>query len=312
MTTRPKIAFVAGPDRSGSTLLECILGQLEDIVAVGEVWWIWQRGYRDRQLCGCGTPFHECPFWQDVTKRAFDDPSTVDEEVITALRKKVARYWYLLPLTRPAWRWPAFRERLDAYTRILERLYGAIGAVSRARCIVDTSKDPRHGFVLAAMRDLDVFVIHLVRDSRAVSYSWQKSKPRPEIHWEQAAMRTLSPARSARIWNKRNFFSEALGRATPNYLRVRYEDFCRAPGEQLAEMLGFLGEDPAQSRILEEGFFQNRAIHSVSGNPVRFQQGRLEIQPDLGWQEKMNPASRRVVTALTWPLLVRYGYLGKK
>jgi hypothetical protein len=52
-----------------------------------------------------------------------------------------------------------------------------------------------------------------------------------------------------------------------------------------------------------------RAIHSVSGNPDRLATGPVELRPDAEWETAMRPADRRLMTALSWPLLLRYGYL---
>jgi hypothetical protein len=48
----------------------------------------------------------------------------------------------------------------------------------------------------------------------------------------------------------------------------------------------------------------------VSGNPLRFTVGELKIEPDTEWRDRMRPRDRRLATALTLPLLARYGYLG--
>ncbi len=52
--------------------------------------------------------------------------------------------------------------------------------------------------------------------------------------------------------------------------------------------------------------------HTVSGNPVRFEAGPIEIRPDLEWRTALPTGKRRLVTALTWPLLRRYGYFRRE
>ena len=51
-------------------------------------------------------------------------------------------------------------------------------------------------------------------------------------------------------------------------------------------------------------------VHSIAGNPDRLRAGPVEVRLDDGWKREMMPVDRRLVTALTWPLLSRYGYLG--
>jgi uncharacterized protein YndB with AHSA1/START domain len=50
----------------------------------------------------------------------------------------------------------------------------------------------------------------------------------------------------------------------------------------------------------------------VSGNPSRFKTGNIDLRPDEEWKVKMRGADKNVVTALTAPLLLKYGYLGRK
>jgi hypothetical protein len=38
--------------------------------------------------------------------------------------------------------------------------------------------------------------------------------------------------------------------------------------------------------------------------------GPVELRYDGEWAARQSRRDRRVVTALTWPLLARYGYLG--
>jgi hypothetical protein len=48
--------------------------------------------------------------------------------------------------------------------------------------------------------------------------------------------------------------------------------------------------------------------HTVSGNPSRFEAGRTRIARDDRWQDSMPRGERLLTTALTSPLLHRYGY----
>ena len=60
MTSPQKVLYIGGFGRSGSTLVERILGQLPGFCSAGEIVFLWQRGLIDGQLCGCGVPVPEC------------------------------------------------------------------------------------------------------------------------------------------------------------------------------------------------------------------------------------------------------------
>lgn len=53
------------------------------------------------------------------------------------------------------------------------------------------------------------------------------------------------------------------------------------------------------------------AHHTVHGNPVRFSTGSVELRLDDEWSRKLPPTVRRIMTVLTFPLLFKYGYLGR-
>jgi len=66
----PPVVYVAGSGRSGSTILERVLGQMPGFVNVGELIDLYRRP-PEGERCGCGLAFTACPFWLGVGKRAF-------------------------------------------------------------------------------------------------------------------------------------------------------------------------------------------------------------------------------------------------
>jgi hypothetical protein len=47
----------------------------------------------------------------------------------------------------------------------------------------------------------------------------------------------------------------------------------------------------------------------VLGNPLRFAHGRQQVRADEAWRTGMARKTRSIVVLVTWPLLLRYGYL---
>jgi hypothetical protein len=52
--------------------------------------------------------------------------------------------------------------------------------------------------------------------------------------------------------------------------------------------------------------------HQIGGNPMRFSSGRIPLAVDDAWRQRLPAGSRRLVTAITVPLLSGYDYLGKR
>lgn len=306
-----KLLYIGGYSRSGSTLLLRFLGQMEGFVAVGELWDIWSRSFTENQLCGCGQPFRQCEFWQKVVAEAFGGFENVNAQAIQSLRRSVQSNHHLPFLALPALQPPGYRERLNHYASILGRLYQSIQRVSGGKVIVDSSKVAPYAFLLNQMDNLDLYVVHLVRDSRATAYSWQRKKVRPEIHWKTAYMDQYGPVRSALEWNIMNGLLHSLKYSNAKYMRIRYEELVQEPRQVLSRLLAGMGcESPPDADFLNGDHVVRLDVnHTVSGNPNRFEQGAVTIRPDVEWQEKMTKGRKRLVTALTWPLLNHYGYM---
>jgi len=308
-----KVIFIGGASRSGSTLLDRILGQIDGFFSLGEMHHIWERSFIENQLCGCGKPFKECSFWQEVVKEAFGGFDKIDPNNVLRLRRRVQRVKYIPRLIYPALRPPEYRSKLSEYVGIWSRLYKAIHKISGSNFLIDSSKSPTHGFLLNVIPQIELYVIQLVRDSRAVAYSWQRKKRRPEIYWKEAYMPQLGILGSVREWILSNSLVRILGKVAPHYALIRYEDFVAQP--QLVLMRVFKQWDLKIPHL--DALFLGKAInlgvnHTVSGNPLRFKRGKIEIKLDEEWKRKMPVHKRAATTALTWPLLLQCGYFKKR
>jgi len=305
-TNNVKVLFIAGPGRSGSTLLDMLLGQIRGFYSTGELRFIWNRGFEQNQLCGCGKPFRECEFWTEVIKEAFGRFENVNYSRIEELRELAAQRVSkgLSFKSEPAMLAP-YQEYFDA----CRNLYQAIHKISGCEYIIDSSKNTAHGFVLANIPQIDLFTIHLIRDSRAVAYSWRREKIRPEIYWEQKLMGQRKILSSAIRWNSLHRLAQRLQLNSKQYALLKYEDLVNDPKGSLLEILTDLAiEQPSLDFI--DGLHANlKTSHTVSGNPVRFTNKEIKIEPDIEWQHAMANRHKWLVTMITWPLLSKYGYL---
>jgi sulfotransferase family protein len=303
---RVEVLYVVGLGRSGSTILSNCLGQIGGFFSAGELNFIWRHNVIGNRLCGCGMPFRECPVWTRVMEKAFGGMDGVDAREMMRLQALSTRTRHIpRMLTDRGDR--ILKERLEKLLINYGRLYAAIGAVTGSQVIVDSSKEPAHGYAMSLIPDVNFRVVHLVRDPRAAAYSWLKKKPQPDSE-EKEFMHRQSPAKSAVLWDSWNASAEALWRRTPGkYLRLRYEGFVANPRESLERILELVGV-AAELPLAGEREVRLGVSHTVSGNPNRFETGSVELRPDREWKDKMSPRNKALVTVLTTPLLQRYGY----
>jgi len=307
-TNKIKVLYIAGYSRSGSTIFEQVLGELKHFFAVGELKYIWHDGFLKDYLCGCGVPIKSCHFWKKVAQDAFGAVEKVNWPHIVELRSRVDRMRYL-PLLISGWQPKRFLARLTEYSDLLEKLYGAIQNVSNSKVIIDSSKYPPGVRILQRLPNIDLHVVHLVRDSRAVAYSWRRKKVKLEIPGEKTFMRQYNPIKTAAWWMLYNSQVELLGRRVPKYLRIRYEDFVNDPEATLSEVLSLVKENVASPAFISERKVNLSPNHGVAGNPVRFNNGIIELRTDNEWRSNMNGFEMHLATIISSPLLLKYGYL---
>jgi hypothetical protein len=303
-----KVVYIAAHNRSGSTLLDRMLGQLDGYVSVGELRQIWVRGLAGNQACGCGLPFRECAFWAEVVRDAYGPLGPAHIQRVIHLARSVASARTLPQLTLPHLRSDSYARGFEEFAATLRQLYESIHQASGGRVIVDSSKSPSYALLLAQLGFLELHVIHLVRDSRAVAYSQQRAKIKPEIYWEEQRMTVRRPTRTAVEWFLTNALLHLLKRH-PHYTLVKYEDFVDNPRDTVLRIAAACGRPVEDLPFLRGHDLWLGQSHTVSGNPIRFQQGWTTVTPDMEWQDKLTKSHRRIISAVTAPLLAKYGYL---
>ena len=305
-----KVVYIAGVGRSGSTLVERVLGAIPGHVNAGELNAIFSRVAVEDQRCGCGEPFSACPFWAAVGDRAFGGWSDVSARM-SHLQPRVVRQRHV-PLLATGVAGASYLRELDEYLDVHHRLYRAISAVSGADVVVDASKSTAQLFAMRRIGALDLRVLHLVRDSRGVANSWSKSGIRKPQSVDGDTMGTYAPHRLAVLWAALQLECAVLGASAPYAARVRYEDIVADPRPTLEGALVDLGLTPTNDALAHVGA---RSVvlepsHGVAGSRTRFTAGNIELKLDDAWRTALPAGARRVVTAVTLPQLIGYGYVG--
>jgi hypothetical protein len=307
-TSRLTVVYLGGFGRSGSTLVERMLGAARGWANVGELVDLARSVAPADERCGCGHPFSTCPVWTRVGDDAFGGWSADVLARLVAHQRAAARQRHLPGLLRdPRTPSAALSGLREDYTRI----YRAVARVTGSHVVVDASKGPALGQALAGAPGLDVRMLNVVRDPRAVAWSWNRRVERPHVTSGEARMWRIPARRSAAQWTTLQLEMAAIERVGGvRVARVVYEDFVTNPLRTLAHATTELGLPltPADIPVVDGGRVELGPSHGLSGNPARFRSGVVELRRDDGWRTDMPPRDRAVVTALTLPLLKAYGY----
>ncbi len=307
---RIRVLHITGTGRSGSTLLARLLGSVPGVFAAGEVRFLWERGLAAGGRCGCRLAVRECPVWAAVIERL---GPAADPEQAAAFHDRLR---VVLRLRR-AGRWLRRRPLpLSAVERTvadgLLPAYRSIQDVTSAELIVDSSKLPNYAAVLDTIPQIDLYVLHLLRDPRAAAWSWMRGSASGAVEGYDEEMDRLSSAKSSILWAVWNGLTARRFECRPErYLRVRYEDVMTSPREAAEQIARWVGLDPASLPFVDDHEALLVDGHVVAGNPNRMGAGSVQFTLDRRWEDAMRGRDRATVTAITAPLMRRFGYLRK-
>jgi hypothetical protein len=303
-TDSAELIYIAGSGRNGSTFLGLQLGRAHEVCFAGELTHIWQRGYLNDELCGCGQTFQRCDFWGEVTRSAFGTFTASDAQQALILRNSISQFRNLPWLL--AGRAPVAGNVVAEYGQIYGELVGAIRRHSGCSHVVDSSKYPTDLAALTQLPALGVRVVHLIRDCNAVVYSWKRKKQRTEIHWQQALMPRYGAIQTALGWKLFNrSIQRVMHSSTDRYRQLRYEDLTTQFDSTMNQLFSWL-------QVSEPPLSEDSAIekHTIGGNPCRFDFDAQHVRIDEQWRHDMKTLDRLTVRLLCGRDQKRFGYSG--
>jgi len=318
---RLTIIYIASDVRSGSTLLDNLLSNHPDVSSIGEVRHIYsflhhrEYGAEVSWKCTCGLDLSECPIWiqtgtnyERFTGHKFGE---LDTKIGYPQLGKFYHLWmwvsFLVPgrnlkqiLLEKAYQSPKM-NKLGNETHAIIR---AFADSQSTRMVVDSSKRASHLYALLLSRpdDVNIKVIHLVRDGRAVLYS---KMARAELHQSAITEFHLFPA--IRSWVYHNLKIQSLLKLLPseNSIRVRFEDLCQDPEGTLRRISNQL-QIPFHPDMLH---LSREEKHNVGGSPHRFDWDQnTPIRLDTRWKDNLPWIYRLFFLLISGPMNKFYGY----
>ncbi len=290
------LVYILSTGRSGSTLLDVLLGAQPECWTLGE-FQLLDIGVGRQMPCGCGSPLGQCSFWEPILERVRRSIRFPIGYFRSGRHPsgKVVR-WPFLPSIVAGGPLPTQQPAAEAYAVsnlvALEETRDAIEeGGEEVTWLVDASKDPYRLLWLQASGHFDIRVIHLVRRPEGFVANMMRSAdvqgPGPTIRY---AARWLvdNLIGLALLW--RMFWPEAVK-------RVRYEDLAADPEAVLGGICRWLDVPFEPGRAHDTGAEVN---HGVAGNRPRWE--AVEVTFEETWRTTMPPAQQRLISFLTAPL----------
>lgn len=292
MTVDTLFIFSAG--RSGSTLLDLMIGAHPQVASLGEITYL-PRSMKRNATCSCGAPVCECGFWNTLADRIRErigpdlrkSPYDLDLGFMYAthhvdLEKQTRTYvlgWKLLHalfMLRARTGMAFLDPLLGKLYRTIDNnfaLFGLVKEEANATVVVDSSKAYVKGLAMYRRRPGQVRAILLSRDGRGVLYS---------------RMREGVPREAGlKVWH--TYYSRALPlieKTIPpeHLLRVKYEELVSDPAGSANRIFEFMGLPKLEGDIQ----FASRIQHMPEGNDTRLR-GLSNIKLDEAWRRELSP-----------------------
>lgn len=154
----------------------------------------------------------------------------------------------------------------------------------------ESTKSIRRLKLLKQTDSVDLYVLHVVRDGRAVAYS-NAQKGRDLYAY-------------AGRWVTVNFELLNHRDASPGrWMIVNYERFVTRPVEELGRIMNFVGEEFEEGQLN----FAQPTHHNLAGNRMRYS-ATSEITADTKYLTSIGPLQWGIATAYAYRALTEFGY----
>ena len=270
-----KVIYIVGLGRSGSTLLERIIGGADNVWPLGEIRSL--KEYVEKDLVEeSGEKMSNSTFWSPVVKRI----KSLDLEMFDKYNRFNLKR--LIKTLRG-------KENVKDEEKILKLILNRAKELEGEEVdyLLDASKLISRFLLLRNQKNIDLYVIHLVRDGRGVINSFEKNG----ISW----FRTLG------IWIKNNLFISLFIKNIVDeekIIHLSYDRFTKNPEKYLDIINRKFGTNIDLNNYLKK--VREKKTYSISGNSMRSKQLN-EIKRDQQWKKIMPLWKKFLLTILVYP-----------
>lgn len=294
--------YIIGRGRSGSTFLAALLGHDDQMQNVGELI------YPMDKECSCGETFSDCEFWTKVRKtfKAQSDLDWQQSRNLLMAQAHISQFFKTLLLRKRS----PYAKKLK---HVNDTMVCSILRVANKRWLVDASKEPTRALFLMR-NDPDAKFVHIVRRPEGVISSYLHRVQRGSINflrheYKGGRFNFLFLTLICLSWVVGNLLVEIIRLFGPSRLiRVRYEDLCLEPVDELKRIAALTGEnlDVVIDAVVNK---QPMPVGHINGGNGRMRSDESFVfDPSVGTSRVLPLAYKLMVRIVSWPLMWLYGY----
>lgn len=306
-----KIVYVLSDVRSGSTLLDQLLGGHVQAISLGEIHHLVAYAVQDRAMynprhplnCSCGNGIDKCVFWKSVEKELGRPLKSLQLKLDNINRAKargfpdrlirsiVRRLAEIGPKTFSN---PLLEKYLNRQVVAEDsfELYDAIFRLRNVAYLIDSSKSPLRFRALYEYQPKRMIALILARDYRGTVYSKMK---------RGSDLRASASSWAARLTQIKQFTFDVPER---QILRVRYEDLCIDPRKEMTRLCSFLNLDFSDDLLSRP----TDNVHHLGGSPSKFDSKKKAIKLDESYVNAFSNEDLAIMKSLVGTVAREWGY----
>ncbi len=273
--------YIAGSGRSGSTLLSQLLTQNQDVFNLGQLRDLW-KAHNDHLECSCGETVDNCTIWKYVCREAVD--GKFKTEFLHSETRRFIRTVKNLSIEEFNNDLEILRTEFKDLCAAMRRGLNCCREITGASVFVDVSKSPEMVLLYILIGDVEVHLVNLVRDCRAVACSWERKDgnrnriPAFSADWKQRML-------VLRKWRKYKLVH--------HHLDLRYEDFSRKPMPYIYRLLESLSVQSVNYNFennlhVEISWARQHLFPPINEEILSNRQNRVKILESSHWKELHN------------------------
>lgn len=280
---KPKIIYIIGDNRSGSTLLDYLLSCHPKATSVGELHNLYEF-YRKtgdtsnfwQHKCSCGEFVENCIYWKNVLSVA-----ALSDEFETRVHRLEPKWSFVNKSVHKRYVSKIVNDkRLSKKGEIAAkncwRIYQSVFETSGKKIIIDSSKNGYQAYSLFENAKAEIYFLVIERDIMAVSYSKERrlkgrGKPR-SIYTHLISSYKI-------LWRNR-FIAQLIRRKGGRVKTIEYCELTRHPQDELNKICKFV--DIESFTIPSVTNATTSIQHVIGGSPSRYL--KSTIKPDERWK----------------------------
>ncbi|MFT4742085.1 MAG: hypothetical protein ACI91Z_000056 [Yoonia sp.] len=296
------VLYIAGAGRSGSTFLSLLLTQHDGAQNIGQI-----RDLPDAiaksEPCSCDRTVPDCLYWsavvQELTRKHGRDVMQKINDGMTAFGKAAGEdtNWDDAQVS------DTLKKEHSVFLAMFEDMYAAASAQAGGRLLIDSSKSVDLALALSLIPGINVRILNLIRDPRAVAVSWSKVLKRPMVL-----------RRRTRNWAGRQKRLKVLESVAPEaFMQLRYEDLTVAPQRWISEIQKWAGLSEDLSFFTgpndaKTAWDRSHLFPPANASVLKTRKQEIHIAPATSWQGEEHAELHKMAEKEAFPVARSYGY----